>query len=196
MRILSAFLACAVRVVCGSTGLSAEVVPENPTELYKMHVCAFHIAKDDPKVVIETQHYCAPLTDQLFQCLLYETVEVRKPKLLGVEYVISDKLYQQLPQQEKNLWHPHDYEVREGLLALVGASKGEDQEAAKILMNTWGKTWHTWPDPTTAVPLGAPRLMWSAVKAGDVPEKMIQERDHRWGIDTSALKQERDQSLL
>lgn len=194
MRILLVFIAC---VVFGSTAISAEAFSENsnPTEMYKMHICAFHIAKDDPKIIIETQHYCAPLSDQLFQCLLYETVEGKNPKLLGVEYVISNELYQQLPLQEKSLWHPHDYEVREGLLALIGASKEVDQETAKVLVKTWGKTWHTWPDPTTSVPLGVPRLMWSAVEAGQVPPKMIQERDRRWGIDTAALKKERSQYL-
>lgn len=153
----------------------------NPSDQYKMHICAFHIAKDDPNVVIETQHYCTALTDGVFQCLLYETTHGKKPKLLGVEYVISDELYQKLTPQEKRLWHPHDFEVRQGLLALLDASKKEDEETMKVLVTTWGKTWHTWPDPTTELPLGYPRLMWSAIKEGDVPQEMIKKRDQHWG---------------
>ena len=167
----------------------------NPTDEYKMHICAFHIAKDNPDIVIETQHYCAPLRDGVFQCILYETTNEKKPKLLGVEYVITDELYQKLPANEKNYWHPHDYEVREGLLALIDAPKDVDEQTMQILVKTWGKTWHTWPDPSTELPLGAPRLMWSATKAGEIPEKMIKERDQRWSINTSKLKAERDEYL-
>lgn len=168
---------------------------ENPADAYKMHICAFHIAKDDPNVVIETQHYCSPLHDNLFQCLLYETTQGTKPKLLGVEYVISDALYQNLSPEEKKLWHPHDFEVREGLLALIGATKEEDEATMKLLVKTWGKTWHTWPDPKTDIPLGIPRLMWSAVKKGEVPQSLIEKRDQMWNINTAELKKEREQYL-
>jgi hypothetical protein len=161
-----------------------------------MHICAFHIAKDNPRVVIETQHYCMGLRDGLFQCLLFETTAPQTtPKLLGVEYVISDALYQNLSAQEKSLWHPHDFEVRDGLLTLIGASKEEDEQAMKLLVKTWGKTWHTWPDPTTDLPLGSPRLMWSAVKEGEVPAEMIKARDERWNVNTQQLKHDRSEYL-
>lgn len=147
----------------------------NPNEAYTMQICAFHIAKDNPKVIIETQHYCSGYRDDLFQCILYETTPPgKKPKLLGVEYVISDEAYQKLSSQEKALWHPHDYEVRAGLLALIGASKETDESTMKLLVKTWGKTWHTWPDPNTDIPLGTPRLMWSAEKPGQIPKEMIE----------------------
>jgi hypothetical protein len=166
---------------------------KNPLEEHNLHICAFHIAKDNPNVVIETQHYCVGLKDDLFQCILFETTAPgKKPKLLGIEYVISDALYQKLSSQEKNLWHPHEYEVRQGLLALLDASKEENEKVMKILVKTWGKTWHTWPDPQTDLPLGFPRLMWSAIKDGDVPQNMVKERDSRWGTNTLQLKKERE----
>jgi len=163
---------------------------------YHLHICAFHIAKDDPSFVIETQHYCSHYNDNLFQCLLYETtLQGVKPKLLGVEYVISDAAYQKLTAEEKRLWHPHDFEVRQGLLATIGLPEKEDEQVMKALVTTWGKTWHTWPDPKTDIPLGAPRLMWSAGKPGDVPQKMIEARDKRWDINTEELKKEREKFL-
>lgn len=160
---------------------------------YQLHICAFHIAKDDPKIVIETQHYCAQFQEDLFQCLLYETtLKGVKPKLLGIEYVISDELYQKLTPDEKFLWHPHDFEIRQGLLATIDLPQKEDRDVMKALVKTWGKTWHTWPDPKTDVPLGSPRLMWSATKPGEVSQKMIEERDERWNINTAELKKERE----
>ncbi len=168
----------------------------DPSDDYKLHICAFHIAKDNPNFIIETQHYCVGLSDEIFQCILFETTAKEvKPKLLGVEYVISDALYQKLPSNEKSLWHPHDYEVRAGLLTLIGAPKDVDEATIKVLYKTWGKTWHTWPDPSTELPLGSPRLMWSATKDGAIPEKMIKERDERWHSNTSQIKKEREQYL-
>jgi hypothetical protein len=29
----------------------------------------------------------------------------------GVEYVVSEKVFQTLPAEEKQLWHSHNYEV-------------------------------------------------------------------------------------
>lgn len=193
MRILAFFIVSVFSTSLFAMNDNSSV--ENPSDAYKMHICAFHIAKDNPNLVIETQHYCTALHDGLFQCLLYETTKEKKPKLLGVEYVISDEIYQKLPAEEKKLWHPHDFEVRQGLLALIDATKAEDKETMKVLVKTWGKTWHTWPDPNTEIPLGIPRLMWSATKNGDVPEEMIRKRDERWNINTLQLKEERKQYL-
>ena len=33
--------------------------------------------------------------------------------LPGVEYIVSDKIFAQLPEEEKRLWHSHYHEVRE-----------------------------------------------------------------------------------
>jgi hypothetical protein len=196
MRYMTALMICAINFVSVNLlAMNDAATATSPPDAYKMHICAFHIAKDNPNVVIETQHYCTALSDGIFQCLLFETTQGKTPKLLGVEYVISDEKYQKLSPQEKSLWHPHDYEVRQGLLALIDAPKKDDEETMKLLVKTWGKVWHTWPDPTTELPLGYPRLMWSAVKPGEVPQQMIEQRDQRWGINTSQLKKERDEYL-
>jgi hypothetical protein len=190
------FLCLCLVFIAAKTGLYCHSEEMSPNDDYHLHICAFHIAKDNPAVVIETQHYCSMLRDNLFQCTLFETTPAgTKPKLLGVEYVISDDLYQKLSPEEKKLWHPHNFEVRQGLLATIGTSDSDDRKTIEALVTTWGKTWHTWPDPTTDLPLGAPRLMWSATKEGDIPEAMIKSRDKRWNIDTEQLKKERAEYL-
>lgn len=37
-------------------------------------------------------------------------------RLIGIEYIISEKLFQTLPEEEKKLWHSHVYEVKSGVL--------------------------------------------------------------------------------
>lgn len=98
--------------------------PQTPLQKNHIQICAFHINPKN-KSVIETTHYCTSPGGDLFQCVLYEN---NKPnaKLLGVEYVISDKFYKnhvisdkfdpEVVAEEKKYWHPHHFEVSEGLL--------------------------------------------------------------------------------
>ena len=84
--------------------------------------------------------------------MLYDSCE-KNAKLLGVEYIVSDKVYRRLPENEKKYWHPHTYEVLAGGLISPSMEGEEEMRFMKFILNTWGKTWHTWPDPTTDVPL-------------------------------------------
>jgi Protein of unknown function (DUF1264) len=157
---------------------------------YGLHVCAFHIAKDDPKYQIESHHYCSAVTGGVFQCTIYDK-DRGDAKLIGVEYIIGDELFQKLPTKEKAYWHPHGYEISAGLLTFTGIKEDCEKKLVKGLQKTWGKVWQTWPDPTTGVPIGEPRLMWSAAKDGDVQKELVQKRDRYYGIDVDAIRKDR-----
>jgi hypothetical protein len=36
--------------------------------------------------------------------------------LIGIEYLVSNDVYQSMPVEEKAFWHDHEFEVDEGLL--------------------------------------------------------------------------------
>jgi hypothetical protein len=119
-----------------------------PVGALHAHFCGIHIAKSNPKFQLIAQHYCMSRSEEMHQCLLYDSYETNA-KLLGVEYIISDRLYRELPDGEKKYWHPHTYEVLAG--GLIAPSMKPDDELAfmKGLLTTWRKTWQTWPDPST-----------------------------------------------
>src|SRR5579863_7668961 len=75
-----------------------------PVQALHAHFCGIHIAKNNPKFQIVTQHYCMSRSDEMHQCLLYDSNE-KNAKLLGVEYIISDRMYRELPDGEKKYWH-------------------------------------------------------------------------------------------
>jgi hypothetical protein len=58
-------------------------------------------------------------------------------------------------------------------------------------MKTWGKAWHTWPDPKTAVPVGEPLLIWSLMGDGQVDEKLLAQRDKEFKVDTAKIREAR-----
>lgn len=181
---------------CGHAQEPEEKQDQTTGPLRKPHlyVCGIHAVKANPGFQIETQHYCSMLNEDVHQCLLYDSAK-RNAKLLGVEYIISDKLYRKLPEEEKKYWHPHTYEVLSGLLVAPDLPPGKEQELMRALLTTWGKAWHTWPDPTTDVPVGEPLLIWSLTGDGQTDEKLLAQRDRRLGISTRELREARTNTL-
>jgi hypothetical protein len=158
------------------------------------HFCGIHCARSNPKIQIIAQHYCAPHGDQMHQCVLFDSTGPNA-KLLGVEYIITDKAYRALPDTEKKYWHPHTYEVLAGGLIAPGMSPDDEMKFMKNLITTWGKTWHTWPDPKTAVPMGEPLLMWALTGDGQEDKDVIAKRDKEFGVSSAALRAKRTEAL-
>jgi len=176
---------------------SAEQHPAQPANRFMgpvshshLHFCGIHIAKNDPKIQLITQHYCCPLGDEMHQCLLYDSIE-RNAKLLGVEYIISDRMYRALPMTEKRYWHAHTYEVLAGGLISPSMRPDEEMKFMKALITTWGKTWHTWPDPRSAVPMGEPLLMWSAMGDGQINREVVATRDRVFNVNGQQIREAR-----
>jgi Protein of unknown function (DUF1264) len=168
-----------------------------PLGNHHLHFCGIHVAKKDPKIQIITQHYCGMrggAGTEMHQCLLYDSAE-KGAKLLGVEYIISNELFQKLPEEEKKYWHVHTYEVLGGGLIAPGMAPDEEMTFMKALLTTWGKTWHTWPDPTTPVPMGEPMLMWSLTADGQEDAKVIAARDKEFGVTTSEIRKKRIEAI-
>jgi hypothetical protein len=97
---------------CPCAGPTPEQSNLNPATFmgkYGLPACGFHIAKDDPAYQIESHHYCAAVKGGVFQCTIYDK-DRGDAKLIGVEYVVSDELYQKLPAKEKaysrRAWRP------------------------------------------------------------------------------------------
>jgi hypothetical protein len=165
-----------------------------PLDNHHLHFCGIHCAKKDPRIQIITQHYCGLIGEGMHQCLLYDSVG-KNGRLLGVEYIISDEMYRKLPEVEKRYWHPHTYEVLGGGLIAPTMSSADEMEFMKGLLTTWGKTWHTWPDPTTPVPMGEPLLMWSLGGDGQADPKVIAARDEEFGVSTADIRKKRVEAI-
>lgn len=82
---------------------------------------------------VEAHHYCTHYNQDMRQCLIYDSPE-KNARLIGVEYIVSEKVFQGLPDEEKKLWHTHEYEVKGGILFLPGVPKvAEVKELDEVL---------------------------------------------------------------
>lgn len=118
-----------------------------------------HLLKDLPEHSQVAYHYCKPVNDDLNQCVLYDGTGP-DAKLIGIEYLVSDALYQKMPPEEKVYWHDHKYEVDSGLLKSLTQTVADEEKAMKAVRPLWGKVFHTWATGN-AYPSGPPRLFWA-----------------------------------
>jgi Protein of unknown function (DUF1264) len=145
------------------------------------HVCGIHFYSGDMSRQIIAEHYCSHLSDEVLQCILYDS---NKPgaRLIGIEYIVSAKIFESLPPEEKKLWHSHNYEVKSGVLTAPGMADAAEKDLMKVLIGTYGKTWHTWQvDRGDKLPMGIPQLMMAFTADGQAKANIVAERDKLYG---------------
>lgn len=114
--------------------------------------------------------------------------------MAGIEYIVSDNIFETLLPEEQKLWHSHAYEIKTGLWTLQGMPELLQDPEHKSLTKTYGKFWCTWQvDRGDQLPLGAPSLMMSpqAVDIARVNPKLVKERDLRYGVSAGDVKESR-----
>lgn len=59
---------------------------------------------------VRSHHFCSHQSEEMRQCVIYDS-DAADARLIGVEYIISRRLYEGLPEEERRFWHSHVYEV-------------------------------------------------------------------------------------
>jgi hypothetical protein len=191
---VGAGMTCAVPEATAAGQHAGGKAGDGPMTGPHLHFCGIHMAKKNPKLQFVTQHFCAAHTGgsegDVFQCVLFDGTG-KNAKLVGVEYLISDAAYRKLPPEEQKFWHAHTYEVLGGGLIAPGMAAKDETAFMKVILTTWGKAWHTWPDPSTAVPVGEPMLIWSLMGDGQVDPKVLAARDKEFNVNTDKIREAR-----
>lgn len=140
------------------------------------------------------------------QCLLYDS-DKSNARLLGVEYMVTPRLFKTLPPEERRLWHTHEYEVKSGMLIMPSPAGmpnavWEVAETAEMrdVIPLYGKVYHFWQvDRGDPVPMGPPQLMGSFLSEEKVKlatggkglEELVRARDEKYGVDTKVKAEKR-----
>ncbi|KAL8783901.1 MAG: hypothetical protein Q9213_004319 [Squamulea squamosa] len=169
-----------------------------PVEAICAHLNAFHVYASDPHRCVEANHYCSHISEDVRQCLIYDTPKPNA-RLIGVEYMISAKLFDTLDSAERKLWHSHVFEVKSGMLIMPGPEGlptagweyAETKEMEQVI-GLYGKTYHFWQvDRGDKLPLGEAQLMGSFTSQEQIPEGLLKERDERYGVSSEQKKEKR-----
>ncbi|UYM55538.1 OBAP family protein [Leclercia adecarboxylata] len=170
----------------------AQVIQSRPpVEAISAYLDGFHFYNGDKNGQMEAHHYVTVLNEEVMQAVIYDG-NTKDARLMGVEYIISERLFNSLPPEEKKLWHSHQYEVKSGSLVAPGLPAVADKALMNKIVNTYGKTWHTWhTDRDKTLPLGIPALMMGFTGEGQLDPRLLADRDRRLGIDTQQIKAQR-----
>jgi hypothetical protein len=162
-----------------------------PPEQLDVYPVGFHPMKDQPEHQMEAHHFCREVNEDFAQCALFDG-NTKDANLNGIEYIVSEKLFDSLPAEERQFWHPHIYEILSGQLVDPGLSNAAEKELMRKKMNSYGKTWHVWmTNRGDKVPLGMPMLAWSFNRDGEERPGMLAERDRKLGTDTGKKRRGR-----
>ena len=125
------------------------------------------------------------------QCVLYDSPGPNA-RLIGVEYMITPKLYATLPPEERKYWHSHVFEVKSGMLIMpqplaipTSAWEIAENKEMEAVIQLYGKVYHMWQtDRGDKLPFGEPQLMTSFTKEDQFDfDKEVGKRDERFVSD-------------
>lgn len=162
---------------------------------FDAYLVGFHCAKDEPHLQREVHYFCKQVNEDFLQCLLFDD-NTEDARLIGVEYIISERLYATLPRIERASWHPHNHEILSGQLVAPTLPAAAEKALLAVLLNSYGKAWQLWDswhvdDGTNAVPMGPARLMWSFNRDGQLRADLEGNRNWRYAIDVIEKRRQR-----
>ncbi len=164
---------------------------KEPVQALGVYLNGFHFYNGNMGAQMEAHHYVAQLNQDVYQAVIFDGNKA-DAKLMGVEYIITETLFATLPEEEKHLWHSHRYEVSSGQLIAPGIPKVAEKELMEKLVNTYGKTIHTWhTDQDRDLPIGTPMLMMGFTEDGQADASMIDDRNKRFGLEVDEIKDHR-----
>ncbi|MGZ8551293.1 MAG: OBAP family protein [Chitinophagaceae bacterium] len=164
---------------------------KSPLKKINAYLNGFHFYNGNPNAQMEAHHYVSQLNEDVHQAIIYDG-NGEDAKIMGVEYIVSERLFKTLPEEEKKLWHSHHYEVKSGSLIAPGIPEIAEHELMEKLVSTYGKTIHTWhTDQQRTLPLGAPMVMMGMTKDGQLRPELLAERDKRFDVSTAEKKKNR-----
>ncbi|WP_229424953.1 MULTISPECIES: OBAP family protein [unclassified Massilia] len=174
----------------------AKILQSNsPLKGFDVYLNGFHPMKAKPEIQMEAHHYCHQMNEDFAQCVLFDS-NTKSANMNGVEYIISEKLFNSLPQEERKYWHPHNGEILSGQLVAPGLPAAAEHALMKKKMNSYGKTWHVWHtghqgEPGDKMPLGEAMLAWSFNREGEIMPGLGEARDKQLKVSTVEKRERR-----
>ncbi|KAI9830482.1 MAG: hypothetical protein M1826_004719 [Phylliscum demangeonii] len=156
------------------------------------HLNALHVYASDPRRCVEANHYCSHVNEDVRQCIIYDSAEANA-RLIGVEYMVSPRVFASLHESEKRLWHSHVFEVKSGMLIMPAPThpltsalwETAETKEMETIVGWYGKTYHFWQvDRGDPLPLGPPELMVSITAPSQLDlDAAMKARDPKFHVD-------------
>ena len=164
---------------------------KSPLRKFDAYLDGFHFYNGNINAQMEAHHCVNQLNEDVYQAIIFDGNEANA-KIMGIEYIITAKLFKTLSEEEKKLWHSHVHEVKSGTLIAPGIPEVAEHELMEKLVNTYGKTIHTWhTDQERSLPLGSPMIMMGFTKDGQLHKDLLDARDKRFKVSSAENRKKR-----
>lgn len=164
---------------------------KSPLKNFNTYLDGFHFYNGNIKAQMEAHHYVQQLNEDLYQAIIFDG-NGKDAKIMGIEYIVTKKLFNTLSNEEKKLWHSHVYEVKSGELIAPDIPDKVEHELMEKIIATYGKTIHTWhTDQERTLPVGSPMVMMGFTKDGQMDKNLIKARDERLKVSTEEKRKQR-----
>jgi len=165
--------------------------PGTPLSGIRSYWCGIEFPVDDMKRQIIGHHYCTHINEDLQQCLIYDT-EHTDARLIGIEYIVSERLFITFPEEEKKLWHSHAFEVKGGIQVCKNVPAVLENRLMERLVSTYGKTFHFWQIDRDILPFGVPQLFATFTEESQIDRRILDYRDRELGVKSADLRKDRE----
>ncbi|GAB3909040.1 OBAP family protein [Larkinella knui] len=170
-------------------------VGTSPVNQFQVYTTGFHFYNGHRAGQLEVHRYCSPLSQDVAQCILFDG-NGKNARATGLEYIISERLFKTLPEDEKKLWHSYRYDVKSGVLVAPGLAPATEHNLMEKLVTSYGKTWQLWhSDQDSTLPYGGPALMMGFTRDGQLDPTLLQNRDKRLNVSSAKTRQLRSDIL-
>jgi len=161
---------------------------KTPLNGFNAYLDGFHFYNGNIHAQMEAHHYVNQINEDVYQAIIFDG-NGKGAKIMGIEYIITAKMFTRLAPEEKKLWHSHHYKVSSGSLIAPGIPEIAEHELMEKLVSTYGKTIHTWhTDQERNLPIGSPMIMMGFTKDGQLDPKLLADRDNRFNVSSHQKK--------
>jgi hypothetical protein len=162
-----------------------------PLKQFDTYVTSIRCYGNNPKRQIPVHEYIMHINEDVMQALIMDS-DKAGAKIIGVEYIISERLYNQLPEDEKKYWYSHGYEIKSGAMVAPRMPMAMEHKLMSDMAPTYGKTIALWQVEKDRLPMGLPQFMFAPNSDTILDYELLRKRDRLLGIDTEKERKNRE----
>jgi len=169
----------------------AEVVQSHaPINEFHTHLTDIACTCLNPDNQFPVHLYVSHVNEDFMQAVVMDS-DQKDARLIGIEYIVTEKLFNLIPPEERKYWHSHQYEAKSGLLVAPRMPMVAEHKLMKDLAPTYGKAFTMWNKDQDSLPFGLPELLVVPTKDEEVRVDVLLARDEQLGISSAREKKNR-----
>ena len=161
-----------------------------------VYLVGFHPMEDSPDPQMEAHHFCRQVNQDFAQCTLFDS-NSGNANLIGIDYIISEKLFETLSEDEREYRHPHNAEISQWSArgtghprsSREGLDEGQDEQLRQDVACLEHRS--DGGQAGDKLPWGPPLLAGSFDREGEARPGLVEQRDKKMDIDTAEKRRQR-----